>query len=209
MTPLSGDDVLRAVVFKGRATADALCPALRASADVVASELAALTAAGLVEPTPGERVKPTDAGRERVVATYAEERAGCEQHMADVLDGFHAPNTVFKEVVTAWQLRKVDGADVPNDHSDVEHDSAVLRRLRDDVHCAIVPVVNNASTALPRLSLYGERFEEAIARIDAGDHQYIAHPLVDSYHTIWFELHEDLIRLAGRDRATEAAAGRA
>jgi pyruvate,orthophosphate dikinase len=33
----------------------------------------------------------------------------------------------------------------------------------------------------------------------------IASPLKDSYHTIWFELHEELIHLAGRDRATEEA----
>jgi pyruvate, orthophosphate dikinase len=33
----------------------------------------------------------------------------------------------------------------------------------------------------------------------------IASPLKDSYHTIWFELHEELIHLAGRNRATEEA----
>jgi pyruvate,orthophosphate dikinase len=33
--------------------------------------------------------------------------------------------------------------------------------------------------------------------------------LLDSYHTVWFELHEDLIRLAGRTREAEATAGRA
>jgi pyruvate,orthophosphate dikinase len=32
---------------------------------------------------------------------------------------------------------------------------------------------------------------------------------VDSYHSAWFELHEDLILLAGRNRADEVAAGRA
>jgi pyruvate,orthophosphate dikinase len=32
---------------------------------------------------------------------------------------------------------------------------------------------------------------------------------VDSYHGIWFELHEDLIGLAGRTRAAEVEAGRA
>jgi pyruvate,orthophosphate dikinase len=33
--------------------------------------------------------------------------------------------------------------------------------------------------------------------------------MIDSYHTVWFELHEDLIGLAGLSRADEAAAGRA
>ncbi len=33
--------------------------------------------------------------------------------------------------------------------------------------------------------------------------------MVDSYHTLWFELHEELIQALGRTRADEAAAGRA
>jgi pyruvate,orthophosphate dikinase len=37
----------------------------------------------------------------------------------------------------------------------------------------------------------------------------VASPRVDSYHSIWFELHEDLILLSGRTRAEEVAAGRA
>ena len=36
-----------------------------------------------------------------------------------------------------------------------------------------------------------------------------AHPMRESYHTVWFELHEDLIRLAGKTREDEVAAGRA
>ena len=38
---------------------------------------------------------------------------------------------------------------------------------------------------------------------------YIASPRVDSYHGVWFELHEDLIRLSGKTREEEVAAGRA
>jgi pyruvate,orthophosphate dikinase len=209
MAPLIGRDVLRTVVFKGRTTAEAVGAALRTSVETVAAELAALTGAGMVEPTGADRVKPTEAGREQLSAAYAEEREICQQRMADVLDAFHVPNAVFKEVVTAWQLRTVDGADVINDHTDLDYDGAVLRRLRDEVHGAIVPLVGDASTALPRLGLYGERLAAALAQIDKGEHQYIAHPLLESYHTVWFELHEELIRLAGRDRAAEAAAGRA
>jgi pyruvate,orthophosphate dikinase len=35
----------------------------------------------------------------------------------------------------------------------------------------------------------------------------LASPLKDSYHTVWFEFHEELIALTGRDRAIEEAAG--
>ena len=49
----------------------------------------------------------------------------------------------------------------------------------------------------------------AVERARAGDGRYVASPRVDSYHGIWFELHEDLIALAGRTRAAEVEAGRA
>jgi pyruvate,orthophosphate dikinase len=34
----------------------------------------------------------------------------------------------------------------------------------------------------------------------------LAAPLKDSYHTVWFELHEELIILSGRSRADVEAA---
>jgi predicted HD phosphohydrolase len=60
-----------------------------------------------------------------------------------------------------------------------------------------------------RAARYRRRLERAHASIEAGDPRFVASPRVDSYHSIWFELHEDLIRLAGRTRAGEAEAGRA
>jgi hypothetical protein len=38
---------------------------------------------------------------------------------------------------------------------------------------------------------------------------WLTRPMVDSHHTVWFELHEELIGLAGRTRAGEAESGRA
>jgi pyruvate,orthophosphate dikinase len=40
--------------------------------------------------------------------------------------------------------------------------------------------------------------------VAAGDPNYVAKLIADSYHTVWFELHEDLISLAGLTRRTEA-----
>jgi len=53
------------------------------------------------------------------------------------------------------------------------------------------------------------RLGRALDLARAGDDRYVASPRVDSYHGIWFELHEDLILLAGRRRSEEVAAGRA
>ena len=62
---------------------------------------------------------------------------------------------------------------------------------------------------LPRLDGYRQRLDQAAAQATGGDGRYVASPRVDSYHSVWFELHEDLIRLTGRTRAEEVASGRA
>lgn len=46
-----------------------------------------------------------------------------------------------------------------------------------------------------------------LQRLDDGDGRF--RPMIDSYHTVWFEFHEELIQLSGLFRAEEAAAGRA
>ena len=63
------------------------------------------------------------------------------------------------------------------------------------------------SGAARRLECYARRFEAALRAFEAGDHSMLASPMKDSYHTVWFEYHEELIALTGRDRATEEAAG--
>jgi pyruvate,orthophosphate dikinase len=53
------------------------------------------------------------------------------------------------------------------------------------------------------------RLDRAAAAVAAGDQRFVSSPRVDSYHSIWFELHEELIRLAGRSRSDEVSSGRA
>ena len=74
---------------------------------------------------------------------------------------------------------------------------------------AIVPIIDVVTASEPRFARYADRLTGALAAAVEGDGQMVAHPIRDSYHTVWFELHEELIRLSGRNRADEAAAGRA
>jgi len=114
----------------------------------------------------------------------------------------------MKETVTAWQMREVDGAQTLNDHADAEYDARVLDDLA-TLHADATAWLDPLATGLPRLALYRKRLELAAAAAASGDNRYVASPRVDSYHGVWFELHEDLILLAGRSRADEVAAGRA
>lgn len=95
---------------------------------------------------------------------------------------------------------------VPNTHDDAEYDAAVLARL-DDVHARAVPIVEAAAAQLPRLNAYATKLAAALDKIKAGETSWLARPLVDSYHTVWFELHEELIVAVGLTREEAARSG--
>ena len=114
----------------------------------------------------------------------------------------------MKEIVTAWQLRDVGGEQTFNDHADAAYDAGVLADLA-TVQAEMVDWLAPLAAAFRRFDAYGERLARALETALGGDQRYVASPRVDSYHGVWFELHEDLIRLAGRSRSDEEAAGRA
>jgi pyruvate,orthophosphate dikinase len=127
---------------------------------------------------------------------------------AEALDGFLALDGRMKTIVTAWQMREVEGQQVLNDHTDADYDAGVLAQLA-QLHVDATAWLRPLLQGLPRLASYARRLDAAAAAAAAGDRLYIASPRVDSYHGVWFELHEDLIRLAGTTREEEVAAGRA
>ena len=127
---------------------------------------------------------------------------------AAALDAFLALDHRVKVIVTAWQLRGDPDSGVVNDHSDADYDRDVLERLA-AVHADAMTWLAPQAEGLSRLADYGVRLGRAVEGAVGGDNRFVASPRVDSYHGIWFELHEDLIRLAGRTREEELAAGRA
>ena len=56
------------------------------------------------------------------------------------------------------------------------------------------------AVSLPRLVRYADRLSEALDRVDDGQIEFVSGVKVSSYHTVWFELHEDLLRLLNRKR---------
>ena len=97
---------------------------------------------------------------------------------------------------------------VINDHTDAAYDAAVLDRLA-ALHADAVAWLTPLEPAARAWPTIGVRLGRAVEAAQAGDGRFVASPRVDSYHGIWFELHEDLIQLAGRTRAEEVEAGRA
>ncbi len=206
---VTAESVERALAVKGMGDPAGIAAVLGGSADAVADHIAALIEAGDVQELPGGRVRPTRALMARVDDRFAQAAARASAHVEPQMEAFHHVNSSFKALVTEWQVRTVDGEQVPNDHTDAEYDAAVIARLRTEVHALIEPIVTSVAAAELRMARYLDRLDAALAAIEAGETDMVAHPLKDSYHTVWFELHEELIRLSGRNRADEAAAGRA
>jgi pyruvate,orthophosphate dikinase len=202
------DDLLRVLIVKGYATPDGAATALLCTPEEAAALLDRLVADGLAEKAAGSfrlTANGKSIGKEKVAADT--ERWGAGNALA-ALDAFLALDHRMKDTVTAWQMREVDGAQAFNDHSDAAYDAKVLddlAALHADASTWLRPLV----IGLPRLAAYLERLERAAAAAQSGDGRFVASPRVDSYHGAWFELHEDLILLAGRQRADEVAAGRA
>lgn len=194
------DLLLQVMNLKGRATQEALGAAVQAD---LTDAIAALIAAGFVQSTKlGYQV--TELGRSRVDELYAREREQAGPVIEDVYESFVPIDDEVKQIVTAWQMRRVGGQLIVNDHSDHRHDQRVIARLRRTdakVSTALAPL----TSALNRFDMYPRRLRWALTLLDDGDHTMLVAPLKDSYHTVWFELHEELIILSGRNRAEEGS----
>ncbi len=108
-------------------------------------------------------------------------------------------NAEFKSLVTDWQLK--DGQ--PYTHEDADYDAALARL--DEVHRRVTPIVDAVAAELPRLGHYSAKLRPAMDRVHAGETMWLSRPLIDSYHTVWFELHEELMLAAGLTREAEDA----
>lgn len=196
--------VLQGVRLKGRVNPADLAATVSANLGDIAPIVERLTAAGLL--TEGATLRITGSGSDRLAALLAEEREGIDPAaMAAAYDDFRAVNADFKRLVTDWQL-KGGPEGVPNAHDDADYDAAVLARL-DDVHTRAMPIIAAAAAQLPRLSSYATKLAAALHKVRAGDTAWLTRPLIDSYHTVWFELHEELIVAVGLTREEAARSG--
>ena len=206
--PPAEGDVIRRLLVKGPTTAEVLADTMLAGPALLTPLLEAARAAGLVEQVAGAFRLTADGklkGQDLIAADR--EAWGVDQAVA-ALDTFIPFDHRMKDTVTAWQVREVDGAQTINDHTDPAYDAEVIGRLS-GLHQDASAWLAGLALELPRLGGYCTRLERALALACGGDGRYVASPRVESYHGVWFELHEDLIRLSGRKRSDEVAAGRA
>jgi hypothetical protein len=113
--------------------------------------------------------------------------------------GFERLNSVLKQLITDWQTIPVRGERVPNDHNDKEYDSKIIDRLG-DLHERVEDVLYRLAGALPRMRIYRDKLASALEKAEDGAIVWVSDAKIESYHTLWFELHEDLLRLMQRER---------
>ena len=120
---------------------------------------------------------------------------------------FSQLNDDFKELCTDWQLKpstdESGGEQVLNDHSDPDYDKGVIDRLV-ELDKQTQPMCASLAEQLERFASYGNRFTHALEMVLEGDTDWIAKPMMESYHTVWFELHENFFSTLGIDRASES-----
>jgi hypothetical protein len=201
--------VLHAVRLRGFADADTV--ALLADVDGVeaAAVLAELAAEGLANKREGRlsgwTLTPDGRANHAKIVAAELDAAGCRAEVEDAYRRFLAVNQNMLGCCTQWQLRTVRGEQVPNDHSDPAHDAAAIAALGviDD---AVQPVCADLGAAFERFADYGSRLSTARRKVEAGENEFFTKPLIDSYHTVWFELHEDLLVTLGIERSKEGSA---
>ena len=108
-------------------------------------------------------------------------------------------NTELIRVCHDWQVR---AGGVTNDHRDATYDWGVIDRLA-AIDDRIGPVVRRLGTAVTDFAGYRPQLRTARSRVENGDHDWFTSPRIDSYHTLWMELHEHLLVGLGLERNGE------
>lgn len=199
-SPIDALTLLRLVALKGRATPTLLAEALDIAPAAADERYDALCKRGLCARSGGQFVLAL-AGREHLAGLLAHERAGVNAAaMLAAYEDFSVLDAQLKQLLTQWQV-KPGGA--LNDHTDSHYDAGVIERLL-ALHARAAAFLARGAGIVPRLAHYRVRLSRAAARIAAGERTYVAKITADSYHSIWFELHEELIGLLGMTRESLA-----
>jgi hypothetical protein len=180
--------VLHGLRVKGLATTAGL--------DADEAALKALERDGLIRHrdgrAPGWSLTPAGRAAEDELVQAELDGSGGRDAIADGYARFLALNHDFLALCAAWQL----------DPATAQATVAALA----SIHEAVGPIVDDLAAALGRFAAYRPRFERALARVEAGDRDWFTRPLIDSYHTVWSELHEDLLSTLGIARGSEVTA---
>jgi len=180
--------VLHALRLKGMADAAEIARASDRAQPVVEAELTELLAHGMVrflDKRDSWSLTPEGRAEHARLLRTDIDRAGCIAVVESAYRRILGVNVELLATITALQ----QGA--PG-----------VERLR-AVHHDALGATEELAVELERMQSYGPRLAAALERVEAGEREWVARPLMDSYHTVWHELHEDLLLTLGIDRSAE------
>jgi hypothetical protein len=144
----------------------------------------------------------TEAGRaedERRLAAELD-AAGARPVVLEVHAQFVPLNARFLDAATRWQVHPAPGQPMAaNDHTDLRWDDRVLHDLA-SVGGALAPLDAELAGRLARLDGYAGRYRDACLRASRGERRWVDGLGIDSCHTVWMQLHEDLLATLGLER---------
>lgn len=183
--------VLRPIVFAGALDGpESLVTCNRAGLE---DHLTALRRGGYIEDI--DLLVPTDAGLAEIERWYASDRAGLGQEERDaIVSRFRPLDLEAKRLSIAWQ----DAED--RDNWDAR--MSVIEALA-DLQQNTLAFVAAHRTRVPRWVEFGDRLQTALDAVLDGQTDYVVSVRLPSYHTVWFEFHEDLLRTLERQREAE------
>jgi phosphohistidine swiveling domain-containing protein len=183
--------VLRNVDFAG---AVASASEIVGAGPEAGARLKELLAAGLIEDAGA--ISVTSAGSAALAAWYVRDRSGLDAATREKLhQEFRPLDQRVKKIATAWQ-----DADMRDNWDGRVAATESLASL----HADTLRLFDRYAPLLPRLEEYRSRLSDAVQHVMNGDTEYFVKVQVDSYHTIWFQLHEDLLRLLEKERDPES-----
>jgi hypothetical protein len=198
--------VLHALRLKGVVEADALADAVGITTTEAAALLRDLETDGLVEHRSGALSGWTltsdgRAEQSRLVAAEVD-ATDTRGTVSGAYQRFRALNADVLDTCSRWQVRTIGGRPVRNDHRDATYDAGVVADL-ERLQQRADPLCDDLADALDRFGGYGPQLRHAVQRVESGDGDWFTKPMMPSYHTVWFELHEDLLTTLGLERSAE------
>lgn len=201
MTPTERLAELMALRVQGLATPERLAVALGICEAEATGRVAALCDGGLATRRSArvEGYALTPDGNEMLAKDLAVEGLRGDEGLTAAYERFCELDAQLKQIASDWQVRRRGGSEVPNDHSDADYDRGVIDRLS-ELHDRAMVCVRRMGRCAERFGPYARRLNACVERAVAGDASAVTAALAESYHTVWFELHQDLLLTLGLRR---------
>lgn len=192
--------VLHGIAIKKYAEPETISDIIDLPTDEVLRAVEAAIAKGHVASLKG-KVALTPAGRLILRNGYSRFYADIRANpvFTTAYDRFELINVELKSLITSWQVRPIAGNTVVNDHSDKDYDDKIIDRLG-ELHERAEQILSALASTLPRMRIYDAKLIAALARAEDGAIEWVSDAKIESYHTVWFELHEDLLCMLGHQR---------